>query len=93
MSHTKKERLLAHKQWLLSVGNGSIIPVIPNTNIIEIPHRMSIDPNKELLARVYPNFETNYNNPDYLSKQAIMSTSNKIVQQCNFEMVEKFQVT
>ena len=50
---------------------------------------MSVDSNEELLARVYPNFETNYNNSEYLSKQAIMSTSNKIVQQCNFEMVEK----
>ncbi|KAL7555308.1 hypothetical protein ACHAWF_019019, partial [Thalassiosira exigua] len=39
-SPQKRERLLEHARWLLSVGDGTVPSVIPNTNIIEIPDRM-----------------------------------------------------
>ena len=44
-----------------------------------------------LQEKIYPDFKNKYNDAKYLSKRAIMSTTNDIVQQCNFEMIEKIE--
>ena len=85
----KRQHLLSHKEWLLSVGHGTVPPVIPNTNIIQIPEHMSVDSPEKLRDRVFPDFVSNHISCDYLSKCAIMSTNNEIVRQCNFELMSK----
>ncbi|KAL7529474.1 hypothetical protein ACHAWF_002994 [Thalassiosira exigua] len=86
---TKRESLLEHARWLLSVGDETVPSVIPNTNIIEIPDQMVVTSKQELEAKIYPNFLENYNDPDYIFERAVISTTSDIVQQCNFEMIEK----
>ena len=44
---------------------------------------------RELEDKVYNNFLLNYQNADYLKTRAIMSSTNDIIQQKNFEMVER----
>ncbi|KAL7552468.1 hypothetical protein ACHAWF_015721 [Thalassiosira exigua] len=88
-SEARKQRLLHHKDWLLSIGNGTAPPVVPNTNIIEIPKHMVANSKTELESRIFPDFVQNHTNVQYLSERAIVSTKNGIVQQCNFEMIEQ----
>ena len=83
-SPERRQKLLAHAQWLLSIGNGTAPSAIPNSNIIEIPEHMVVTSRFALQEKIYPDFKNKYNDAKYLSKRAIMSTSNDTVQQCNF---------
>lgn len=50
---------------------------------------MAVDSKKDLEDKIYPNFARKFNDPTYLMERAIMSTSNEIVQQCNFDLIQK----
>ena len=43
---------------------------------------------EELESNVYDNFLVNYNDVEYLSGRDIMSSTNNIIQQCNFDMID-----
>ena len=90
-SPERRQKLLAHAQWLLSIGNDTAPSAIPNSNIIEIPEHMVVTSRIALEEKNYPGFKENYSDAKYLSERAIMSTTNDIVQQCNFEMIEKIE--
>jgi hypothetical protein len=62
------------------------VPGIPG--IIEIPDEMVCMTQHQLEEKVLDNFLLNYLNPQYLQTRAIMSSTNDIVQQRNFEIVE-----
>ena len=73
----------------MKVGNGTVPPAIEGTNIIEVPQQMVCKTKEELDNKVYDNFEANYNNKEYLVQHAIMLSTNKTIQQCNYEMIRR----
>jgi len=86
----KAVRLQQYSDWLLHLGEGklpSCVPGIPG--IIEIPDEMVCMTQHQLEEKMFDNFLLNYLNPQYLQTHAIMSSTNHIIQQCNFEMVER----
>ena len=83
------KRLQDHACWLLKVGDGDVPPAIEHTNIIEVPAQMVCESKEDLETKVYGDFEANYDNETYLSERAIMSSTNDVIQACNFEMVKR----
>ncbi|KAL7530004.1 hypothetical protein ACHAWF_003203 [Thalassiosira exigua] len=81
--HTAKLR--AHAEWLLKLGDGKLHTICDN--VIEVPNDMVSESQTELENRVYDNFLANYNDPQYLLKRAIMSSTNDNIQEYNFNMV------
>jgi hypothetical protein len=84
--------------WILQIGNGSkkinIISEIeecPDTNIIEIPQDLLLTTTgnkmQALVESTYPNFLSNYNNPEYIKNRAILATTNDIVEDINSYML------
>ncbi len=73
---------------LLGVGKGNASG--PYQNLIEIPEQMVCKDLKEVEGRVYDNFMVNNDNSEYLFGQEIMSTTNEIIQQKNFHMIQQF---
>ncbi len=89
-SPEKAVRLQQYSEWLLLLGEGklpSCVPGIPG--IIEIPDEMVCTTQHQLEEKVFDNFLLNYLNPQYLHTRAIMSSTNDIIQQRNFEIVER----
>ena len=58
-------------------------------NIIEIPTGMYCNSLRELEDKIYSNFEENYKSPSYLQERIIMATTNEIIQECNFRMIDR----
>lgn len=83
----RSEELRRHAQWLLALGNGTL--PTRHQNLIEIPKQMVVNSIHELEEKVYDNFEDNYLNPDYLFRRAIMSSTNDVIQERNFQMISK----
>ena len=83
----RREELIQHSNWLLSVGTGTA-PTINNT-MIEIPSTMICKSPYEIQQKVYPNFSENYQNREYLSKRAIMASRNKYCVLGNDDMVKQ----
>jgi len=72
------------------MGDGKLPSAVPNVpGIIEIPSQMVCKTPKEMEDKVFNNFLHNYNDPEYLKTRAIMSSTNDVIQQKNFEMVER----
>jgi ATP-dependent DNA helicase PIF1 len=89
-SPEKEVRLKQYSDWLLQLGEGklpSCVEGIPG--IIEIPSQMVCTSQRQLEDKVFDNFLQNYRVPQYLQTRAIMSSTNDIIQQQNFEMVER----
>ena len=84
---TRAQRLKEYGEWLLSVGNGSL-PTIFN-DIIEIPDHMVRKSCHQLETSVYVDFEQNMFNEKYLSERCIMSSTNEVIQERNFQMINK----
>ena len=83
----REAELRQHEQWLLDIGTGEAQTAYDN--IIEIPDRMVCTTQHELEENVYDNFKDNYNDTTYLRNRAIMSTTNNVIQQCNFDMINQ----
>ena len=86
MSHQQQVLLHEFSKWLLSVGDRNEDMVYEN--IIEIPTGMYCNSLCELEGKIYSNFEGNYNSPSYLQERINMATTNDIIQECNFQMIE-----
>ena len=39
--------------------------------------------------KIYSNFEENYKSSSYLQERIIMATTNEIIQECNFPMIDR----
>ena len=83
----RESELRSHAQWLLDLGNGDLPCVYQN--IIEVPERMVCQTPEELESKVYNDLMANYDNPSYLYKRAIMSTTNDIIQSRNFDIIQR----
>lgn len=79
-SPERRQQLENHAEWLLQVGEGTAPAV--NRNLIEVPDQMVCSSPEELKNKAF-------NNREYLSKRAIMSCTNDVVQDCNYRMIEK----
>ena len=88
-SPERSQRLQNYADWLLRIGNGTQPTVLPNTNIIEVPPQMVCESKHDVESKVYNDFLQNYNDETYLSQRAIMSSTNDVIQQCNYEMITK----
>ena len=88
-SSERIERLRKYSEWLLSAGDGTAPSLIEKNNIIEVPPQMVCNTKKELEAKVFDNFLQNYQDEEYLSGRAIMSSTNDTIQQCNYEMIDR----
>jgi hypothetical protein len=88
-SPEKARRLQEYSDWLLNLGDSKLPSVVPNIpGIIQVPDLMVCKSQRELVDKVCNNFILNYQVPEYLRSCAIMSSTNDIKQQQNFEMVE-----
>ena len=88
-SNDRIKQLREYSEWLLRVGNGTVPPAIEGTNIIEVPQQMVCKTKQELEDKVYDDFEANYNNEEYLVQRAIMSSTNKTIHECNYDMIKR----
>ena len=84
---TRSERLKKYAECLLSIGNDTAPTVF--RDVIEIPNHMVCKTVHELESSVYVNFETNMFNEKYLSERCIMSGTNEVIQERNFQIINK----
>jgi hypothetical protein len=98
---TEYKELNDFNDWILRIGNGSEKANImseteecpdTDTNTIEVPQDLllSTTGNKmqALVESTYPNFLSNYTNPEYIKNRAILATTNDIVEDINTYMVD-----
>jgi ATP-dependent DNA helicase PIF1 len=89
-SAVKAQQLQDYSKWLLDLGDGKIPSAVPNlSGLIQVPDQMVCKSERELEDKVYNDFLLNHQNPEYLRTRAIMSSTNDIIQQKNFDMVER----
>ena len=81
------QKLKNYAEWLLKVGDGTL--ETKHQNLIEIPNDMVCQTKAELEEKVFPNFIHQYNNQQYLSERAIMTSTNDIIQKCNYEIIRR----
>jgi ATP-dependent DNA helicase PIF1 len=85
--------------WILRIGNGSEkvnkiseTKEDPDSNIVEIPPDLLLyttgNKIKALVDSTYPDFLSNYNDPEYIKNRAILATTNDIVEEINNYMVD-----
>ena len=86
LSHERYQRLQQFSEWLLNIGNDTAN--IEFNNIIEIPNKMTCKSLSES-EKKYHYFESNYKSISYLKERVIMSTTNEIIQDLNFKMIEQ----
>uniref|UniRef100_A0A0L8IH08 Uncharacterized protein n=1 Tax=Octopus bimaculoides TaxID=37653 RepID=A0A0L8IH08_OCTBM len=72
---TSQARLAYHSVWLLQV---------------EIPQQFQVNSKEDLINHVYENLEVNFNNAQWLSSRAILTTKNKEVDNLNNHISQKF---
>ncbi len=83
----KIQELNQYPQWLMSVGEGTTPS--PYQNLVDIPEQVVHKDLKEVEDIVYDNFVVIYSKSEYLFGQAIMSTTNEIIQQKSFDMIQQ----
>ena len=90
-THSKRQvnELSNYADWLLDVGDGKVVAAIEHTNIIEVPEKMVCKTKEELEDKVYDKFKENYNNEPYLADRVMMSSTNRTIQEQNFNMIQR----
>ena len=83
----RRQELTSHAEWLLKLGEGKIQNVVQNN--ITMPDYMVCQNRAELQQKVYQNFSNDCRDPEYLSKRAIMASTNDIVDLGNREMLRQ----
>ncbi|KAL6197034.1 hypothetical protein ACLB2K_032647 [Fragaria x ananassa] len=87
----EKERIAKFAKWLLEVGDGKVCDIKdPNdsdASWIEIPDDMLIatdlDPISSIFHATYPDFDSKYNNFDYIRERTIITPKNVTVSDIN----------
>ena len=91
------EELESFNNWILSIGNGTIIgetniATDSDSTLIEIPKELLIQTsNNKIQALVdctYPDFQRRFQDADYIKERAILATTNEIVDEINDYMVK-----
>src|ERR1700752_2203757 len=79
-------------KFLLEVGEGRV-PVDSNfpENIIKLPDYMALDSENldDLISEVFDDINTNYQDPDYIQKRAILTTKNSDVELINNHILDQ----
>ena len=82
--------------WILSVGNGDTKDSTNNDDgsdsvLVHIPEELLIRTTGHkigaLVHYTYPDFQTNFQHPNYLKERAILATTNEIVDEINDYMI------
>ena len=81
----REEEFLAHASWLLKIRDSEEDCVYQN--IVKIPCYILADSTETLQHDIYDNFEDNYQDPSYLSKCLIMTSTNRVVFSENEKML------
>ena len=82
--------LQVYAEWLLKIGNGTAPAIDAGSHdIVEVPQQMVCLSPEELEAKVYNSFDTNYMNPQYLHKRAILACTNDVIHEYNSKLVEQ----
>ncbi|GFT15697.1 ATP-dependent DNA helicase [Trichonephila clavipes] len=82
LQNDQSAEIFSHQ--LLDIGNGKV-PADLTSGKISLPHNFcNLVPSKgELFERVFPDIQTNFKNPNWLSERAILAVKNKDVYQLN----------
>ncbi|GFW93650.1 ATP-dependent DNA helicase [Trichonephila clavipes] len=67
---------------LLQIGDGKV-PEDPSTGLIIMPCGQIVNSPDELLSKVYPKIQQNFNDQDWLSHRAILASRNDVVEKIN----------
>ena len=86
-SPERTEKLEQYSRWLLDLGEGKT-NIVCDRNIIKLPGHMICNTPRIVRQSVYNDFMENYQSTEYLSKRAIMASTNKVVQDGNCKMVD-----
>ena len=76
----------SYRDFIMQIGNGTLPTqsFLGTPDHIEIPRDIWMPLNKEdLFDNIFDDFQTNYNDPEYLSKRAILSPLNKNTDEIN----------
>jgi ATP-dependent DNA helicase PIF1 len=82
VQNDRSAEIFSHQ--LLEIGNGKM-PVDLTSGRISYPHNFCsfVTSKEELVAKVFPNIQTNYKNRDWLGERAILAAKNKDVYELN----------
>ena len=91
----QQQEVAAFSKWILDIGEGKIPSVAKDgedePSWITVPHELLLPADDDKLAAivqsVYPNFESRYKNPAYLSQRAILAPTNELTDIVNEYMV------
>ena len=91
----QQQEVAAFSKWILDIGEGKIPSVAKDgedePSWITVPHELLLPADDDKLAAivqsVYPNFESRYKNPAYLSQRAILAPTNELTDTVNEYMV------
>ena len=75
----------AFEETLLKMGEGELT----ETGVVAVPEEVCVKDKGELIGAIFPNIETNYKTPNWLSKRAILAPKNKMVDSLNLELLKK----
>ena len=77
----RRQEPLNHVAWLLILGNEKLNAALKD--LVEAPDHMVCHSTEDLEAQVFDNFLENMHDDIYLSKQAIMSSGNNMINRTN----------
>ena len=91
----QQQEVAAFSKWILDIGEGKIPSVAKDgedePSWITVPHELLLPADDDKLAAivqsVYPNFESRYKNPAYLSQRAILAPTNELTDMVNEYMI------
>jgi ATP-dependent DNA helicase PIF1 len=91
LTDDEKKDISDFANWILQIGEGRVQSIQDiddkDASWIEIPKNLLInsytDPIEAIFSNTYPNFNTNYNNIDYLRERAIITPRNSTVHSIN----------
>ena len=91
----QQQEVAAFSKWILDIGEGKIPYVAKDgedePSWITVPHELLLPADDDKLAAivqsVYPNFESRYKNPTYLSQRAILFPTKELTDIVNEYMV------
>ncbi|XP_066357945.1 uncharacterized protein [Miscanthus floridulus] len=91
----QQQEVAAFSKWILNIGEGKIPSIAKDgedePSWITVPHELLLPADDDKLAAivqsVYPNFESRYKNPTYLSQRAILAPTNELTDTVNEYMV------
>lgn len=86
-SSSTTEDIINFSEWILQIGDGTILEANDGYVDITIPNDFFIsnftDPIEAIVASTYPNLINNYNDSNYLQSRAILASTIEVVDDIN----------